>query len=456
VSGSAGRPAWTLRRRLAGALIVTAVVSLLLAALVGSRLLRRAGEEAALRELHRQAQAIAGEATLDGGEARPTLRLMRRALNLSDASLYRIGEDGRAVLAGGDPQLTLTSADIEELRAGRTLEGRRRTPTGEVLFAAEPFAGPRATLVLVLARPAGEGGVSLGPSILAAAGVAVAVAVGMSILLSKRIAGPMKELAAAARDLARGKLDRRVAVEADDEIAVVAEAFNTMAGELQADEQRQRDFLMSISHELRTPLTAIQGYAEAIEDGTTSGEGSARAAGVILGESKRLARLVSDLLDLARLDARRFGVMPEAVEVAPVLESVKSKFDRQAAESDVDLRVDACDATVMADPDRLVQILSNLVENALRYTPPSGRITLGCTGGEITVTDTGPGFHEEDLPRAFERQYLVGKYRGVREVGTGLGLVITRELAAVMGGTVVAANVPGGGARFMVALPAPS
>jgi signal transduction histidine kinase len=162
---------------------------------------------------------------------------------------------------------------------------------------------------------------------------------------------------------------------------------------------------------------------------------------------------VSDLLDLARLDARRFSVEPQAVEVAPVLEAVRSKFSPQAADGEVELHVDACGATVMADPDRLVQILSNLVENALRYTPPSGRIALGCSNGEITVTDTGPGFDAEDLPRAFERRYLVGRYRGVREVGTGLGLVITRELAAVMGGSVNAANVPGGGARFTVVLP---
>lgn len=444
----------SLRRRLAGALILTAVVSVLLAALVGSRLLRRAGEEAALQELRRQAQAIEAEMGFESGQARPTLRLVRRALNLSDASLYRI-EGTRAVPVGGTPQMVLTGPDLRTLVAGRTLEGRRKTAAGEVLFVAEPIDRVQTTFALVLARPAAQGsGVALAPSVLGAAAVAVAVAVTMALLLSKRIAGPMNELAAAAGDFARGNLGRRVTVEADNEIAVVAEAFNSMAGELEASEQRQRDFLMSISHELRTPLTAIQGYAEAIEDGTAAGDANVRAAGVILAESKRLGRLVSDLLDLARLDAHRFSVNLEAVEVGPVLESVTSKFARRAADASVELGAEPCDATVVADPDRLVQILSNLVENALRYTPPTGRITLACSAGRITVTDTGPGFAEEDLTRAFERQYLINKYRGVREVGTGLGLVITRELAAVMGGTVTAANVPDGGARFTLSLPA--
>lgn len=444
----------TLRRRLAAFLILTAVVSLALAALVGTSLIRRAEERTALAELRRQAQAIAGEAALVGGEPRPTLRLVRQTLNLSDASLYRIGA-GRVVLVGGEPQFDLAARDIEQLRAGRPVEGRTPTAAGEALYVARPIAGPRSRLALVLARTVQQGPrIPLGPATLAAAGLAIAAAAGMSLILSKRISGPVNELADAARDLAGGDRSRRVSVDADDEIAVLAEAFNTMADELQADESMQRDFLMSISHELRTPLTAIQGYAEAIEDGTAGADG-VRAAGVIVGESKRLARLVSDLLDLARLDARRFSVHPEPVDVPGVLETVRGNFARTGSE--VDLVAEGCDATVRADRDRLIQVLSNLVENSLRYTPAGGRIVLSCSEGDrvtIEVTDTGPGFEDEDLARAFERQYLWSKYRGLREVGTGLGLVITRELAQLMEGEVRAANVPSGGARFSVILPA--
>ncbi len=449
------RGRWTLRRRLAGALVLTAVVSLALAAVVGTRLIRRAEEQVALTELRRQAERLGSEAGLTVDEPRPALRLVRQTLNLSDASLYRIGPR-RAVLLGGEPQFQLTPGDLAALRSGRTLEGRRESAAGEALFVAAPVSAPRATLALVLARPAQQGAqIPLGPSALAAVALAVAVAAGMAFVLSKRISEPMTELAAAAGDVARGDLDRRVKVGGDDEIAVVADAFNSMAGELKENDRRQRDFLMSISHELRTPLTAIQGYAEAIEDGTSRGDDT-RAAGVIVGESKRLARLVSDLLDLARLDAHRFSVRLEPVDVAGVLEAVKSKFERTG--DGVTIEVGSCAATVTADPDRLIQVLSNLLENALRYTPPGGRIGLSCArlpdSVAIEVADNGPGFQDEDLGRAFERQYLWSKYRGVREVGTGLGLVITRELAQLMGGSVAAANVAGGGAKFTLVLPA--
>lgn len=442
-----------MRRRLAGALVLTALVSLILAAVVGTGLIRRAEEQAALTELRRQAERLGGEASLTGEEPLTALRLVRRALDLSDASLYRIAPN-RAVLVGGEPQFVLTDADLTALRSNQTLEGRRQTGNGEAVFVAAPISAPRSKLVLVLSRPVQQGPrIPLGPSGLAAAALAVGAATGMALVLSKRISEPMGELAAAADDVAKGNLDRRVAVDGEDEIAVVAEAFNSMAAQLKQNEQRQKDFLMSISHELRTPLTAIQGYAEAIEDGTIDGQ-DARAAGVIVGESKRLGRLVSDLLDLARLDAHRFSVRLEPVEVASILDAVQSKFMHRA--EGVDLEIDPCVATAQADPDRLVQVLSNLMENALRYTPAGGRIRLGCseTSDRVVfeVTDSGPGFQDQDLPRAFERQYLWTRYRAVRQVGTGLGLVITKELVLLMGGSIEASNVPGGGAMFTVSL----
>lgn len=437
-------------------MILTATFSLLVAAALGTRLIRKAQDAVALAELRRQAQSIAGEAALVGAQPRQTLRLVRRALGLSGASLYRISPNGITLL-GGDADLPPSGSDIRRLIGGETLQGRRNTAAGEVIFVARPVAGRRPILALVLARPAAQGrALPVAPSVLMAAFLAVGVAILISVFLARRIAGPMLQLAAAADDLAKGDFTRRVRIAGEDEIAHVGRAFNKMAEDLQASERRQREFLLSISHELRTPLTAIQGYAEAIEDGTAGGESHAQAAGVIIGESKRLTRLVSDLLDLASLNASRFSVSREPVQVASVLDKVQRNFGPQSLQAGVSLQAEPSMAVVMSDQDRLVQVLSNLVENALRYTPAGGRIVMSCIDdGDwalIQVADTGPGFHRDDLEHAFEGQYLWSRYRGLRDVGTGLGLVITRELVRAMGGDVRAANAPGGGASFTVRL----
>lgn len=438
-------------------MILTATVSLVLAAALGARLIRKAEQGVALSELRRQADAIAGEVSLVGAQPRQTLRLVRRALNLSDASLYRVSAAGRVTLLEGSPQFELSASDVSALGAGRTLEGTRTTSSGPVVFVAAPLGRPN-RFILLLTRPEGAGSsVPVGGSVLAAALLAVGVAASISIVLSRRIAGPMLELADAAQDLAKGAFERRVRVAGDDEIAHLGGAFNQMAQDLQADHRRERDFLMSISHELRTPLTSIQGYAEALQDGTASGESDGQATRVIVEEAKRLARLVSDLLDLARLNARQFSVQQQTVDVLRLLETACNNISPQSSAAGVAVAVHGPAVQAEADPDRLLQVVTNLMENALRYTPSGGRVTLSCrqqqAGVVLEVADTGPGFQEQDLELAFERQYLWRKYRGVREVGTGLGLVITRELVRIMGGSVEAANAPGGGAIFTVRLP---
>ncbi|HVF12656.1 MAG TPA: HAMP domain-containing sensor histidine kinase, partial [Actinomycetota bacterium] len=275
--------------------------------------------------------------------------------------------------------------------------------------------------------------------------------------LSRKIADPLRELAAAASDIAAGGFDRRVPVTSDDEIGVVAESFNQMAQDLGDADRRQREFFLSVSHELRTPLTAIQGYAEALEDGTAEGDKAREAAGVIAGESRRLNRLVSDVLDLARIDARRFQTALEDVDLGMTFLSVKNAFQNKAADASVVIAVADSDLRVRADPDRLTQVLSNLVENALRYSPAGSTIAIDTSVSEgtcrIEVSDSGIGLQPEDLSRAFERQYLWSKYRGLRDVGTGLGLAITKELVEGMGGSVEASNRPQGGAAFAVMLP---
>ncbi len=240
--------------------------------------------------------------------------------------------------------------------------------------------------------------------------------------------------------------------EGPTEVVALAEAFNYMSEELRQARDAERTFLLSVSHELKTPLTAITGHAEALGDGVVPPE---RVAEVILRESKRLERLVRDLLDLARLDAHVFGVHPQRVDLAELADEAVERFGPQARTFGVGLTADARrPAPAVADPDRVLQVLSNLIENALRITPEGGSVTVHAEPGTLTVADTGPGLAEEDVLRAFERFYLYERSGSQsRTVGTGLGLAIVRELTEAMGGSVGVESRPGAGTTFTVSLP---
>lgn len=451
------QPIESIRGKVASALIATALISAVLVAAVGVRLIGQASDEVAVAELRRQASSIAQETAFLRREPAQAIRFLSRALGSSGAALYQVQDDGGLLLVGGEATVPLTAAEARALAGGRQVSGHKEVLGSDVVFVGQPIP-QRTGLVLVLGRQAGLEATNLPVArrLLFAALIAVGVAAIVAFFLSNRITDPLRQLASAAQSVARGRFETRVPVHSEDEIGVVAGSFNEMAERLGESDRRQREFFLSISHELRTPLTAIQGYAEAVEDGTAVGDGARNAGRVIAEEARRLTRLVSDLLDLARIDAKRFQVEIEEVDVAAVLGSVSEKFGPLA--EDVVIEVVAEDVKAKADPDRLVQVLSNLVENGLRYTPAGRTVVLGANAAgplvQITVTDGGVGIDEADIPHAFERQYLWRKYRGVRDVGTGLGLAICKELVESMGGSVSAGNAPGSGARFTVTLSA--
>ena len=238
-----------------------------------------------------------------------------------------------------------------------------------------------------------------------------------------------------------------------------------MAAELGRHRMLERAFLMSISHDLRTPLTSIRGYAEAVAEGTADDEESRRrAATVIEAEARRLERLVADLLELARLDAREFSLHPGPVDVVEVARHAALALAPAAREAGLRLVVagDAGPLMATADPERLAQVVANLVENAIKYAGATVEVAVrpapaggGAVeiGPEISVVDDGPGIDPEDLPRVFERLYTSRRQPG-RKVGTGLGLAIVRELVSAMGGEVSVAATAEGGTRFVVTLAA--
>ena len=281
-------------------------------------------------------------------------------------------------------------------------------------------------------------------------GAAVAVA----SVLGARLTRPLRDAQRATRRIAEGDLSARLPEpRGDDELATLTRSINSMAETLERSRGLERQFLLAVSHDLRTPLTSIRGFAEAIAEGKAPD--NAQAAAVITAESRRLERLVRDLLELAKLDARRFSLDVRATDVAEVVTETAEGFRPAADDAHVQLDVvtNGQGLLATADPDRLAQVVANLVENALKFA--SGAITVGAarSGGAVVlwVDDDGPGIPADDLPRVFER-FFTSTRTPARQVGSGLGLSIVRELVDAMGATVRAEPADGRGARMVVAL----
>jgi two-component system sensor histidine kinase BaeS len=301
---------------------------------------------------------------------------------------------------------------------------------------------------------------------LALAGVsALAFALALSIWFSNRLTRPIRRLQSAAGAIASGDLSVRVEPESADEVGDLAESFNAMAGELERSRRAERSFVMSVSHDLRTPLTSIKGYGEAIADGAVTGEAAVRAGRVIESEASRLERLVHDLLDLARLDAREFRLHEQVVDLADDLAELADSFAPRVENAGLSFHASGVPLPpTRTDPDRVVQVVANLLENALRYTPAGGRIELHwstCPPSEgyphgaarIDVSDSGRGIPPEVVGHVFERLYVAEHIPGERPEGTGLGLAIVSELTRALGGSVAVHSEVGRGSVFSVWIP---
>jgi signal transduction histidine kinase len=280
------------------------------------------------------------------------------------------------------------------------------------------------------------------------------VALILAAYLSRRLTRPVLELSRVADEVAQGNYEVTVpAVPGGTEVGHLAERFREMARRLSEAEQLERNFLMSVSHELRTPLTAIRGHVAALSEGLVEDE-EARAVSLetIAEETERLSRLVGDVLDLAKLDARRFTVLSEEVDMEHLIERAYTTFHEEAKRRGIDYRNELHDRPVLiTDGDRVLQIITNLLSNAFRWTPDGGRIDLGLAqeNGAVTVsvTDTGPGITPEERERIF-RPFWSRDGRG-----TGLGLAIASELAQALGGRIDLDTEVGRGSTFELLLP---
>lgn len=296
-------------------------------------------------------------------------------------------------------------------------------------------------------------------SLLVAALAAVVTAVAASLFTARRISRPVRHMLEATRRISSGSYGERVPTGENDELGALSESLNSMALALEETEQHRREFIADVSHELRTPLSTLQGYMEGLMDGVVAP--SEETWTLLYAEAERMRRLVDDLQQLSSAEAGQLTLLPERISAAEILDTATESMLPLFTEKGVELEKAVAEdlPQVTADRDRSVQVLTNLLNNALRYTPTGGRVTVEVENrsGEVLfhVRDTGTGISAEHLPHVFERFYRVEKSRSREGGGSGVGLAISRALVEAMGGEMWAESPgPGKGTTFSFTLPA--
>ena len=446
----------SLRFRLPALFLLGIVLSGIVAALISIRFFQSYTRARAVDELRSESVGIVQLYARQAGlETVPYTRLVRA---LGGDRVFWVPAFKGSVLYQQLPELPEGTVDMQaldarpstidiRLKGARYLAVARPLKLGDNLFGALVVAKPNSQLhsrsVTLIERL----GIAFG------GGVIVAGLLGL--YLSRRLVSPLRKLSKAADEVAAGHYGVELPKpRGGDEIAHLSSRFSDMAAKLAESEQLSRNFLMSLSHELRTPLTAIRGHVSALREGVIDDPTLRDASlGVISEEAIRLERLVGDVLDLAKLDAHRFTVLHEEVDMQRLCERAYTAFGEVAKRRSIDYRSDIqAHPVILTDGDRVLQIISNLLANAFRWTPEGGRIELelsAANGGvSVAVADTGPGIGEEERERIFR------PFWSRDGSGTGLGLAIARELALALGGEIELQTEPGRGSRFVLVLPA--
>jgi len=452
----------SLRFRLPALFLLGIVVSGLIASVVALRLFQGYVLNRSKADLRREAVGLTEVFAQQAITANDTGALPRIARQRERATGDRLFYVGVSPVPGKNVGLELLPQSTVDWRSGRTITFEFTPPRANKTYVAvaRPLKlekkGP-AFGDLIVAKPKTELTQQLVPllerlALASLGGILVAGLLGW--YLSRRITRPVLALSRATDEIARGSYDVDLPeVRGSDEIGHLADSFRQMATRLSDAERQERNFLMSVSHELRTPLTAIRGHVDALREGVAE-DPEARAASleVIAREGARLERLVGDVLDLAKLEAHRFTVHTEEVDMERLCDQAYNAFGEEARRRSIDYakRFEA-QPTIVSDGDRVLQIISNLLSNAFRWTPDGGRVQLelSASNGRVSVAidDNGPGVAFEERERIFR------PFWSRDDSGTGLGLAIAHELAAALGGSIALDSRPGEGSRFELVLP---
>jgi len=361
----------------------------------------------------------------------------------------------RIVLTDGEGQVV---ADSAEKLVGQTVARDWTEPVASILDRGVPVGA-------VYVNPPGPADdpqreaflASINRTLLLAAGVAGLAAVLLTLGLSRRILRPVEALTAAARRMERGDLSQRVEVQSEDEIGELARAFNAMADGLARLEGLRRNMVSDVAHELRTPLSNIRGYLEAVQDGVV--ESKPEVIGSLYEEAMLLNRLVDDLQELSLAEAGQLKLERQPVSPSDIVNRATEAARAQAAAKGIVLQSDLPEELPLldVDPQRIGQVLGNLLTNALTHTPSGGKVIIAARAKqsevEVSVSDTGEGIPPEDLPYIFERFYRADKSRSRVTGGTGLGLSIARQLVEAHGGRIEVESEVGQGTVFTFTLP---
>jgi two-component system, OmpR family, sensor kinase len=451
----------SLRFRLPALFLLGVVLSGLVASLIAIRFFQSYEHSRAVGELRSESVGIVRLEASQAGARDVPIRSLEAAIG-GDRIFYVPIVPGAQLFTGRLPQLPISTVSLDELHQSVPSVFNLSVGTKKkqhYLAVAQPITlGDQLFGALVVAKPTSQlrsRWVTLFERLAIAFGGGVVVAGLLGLYLSRRITRPLLALSEAADEVAGGNYGVEVpSPRGSDEISHLSARFSDMAAKLAESEQLSRNFLMSVSHELRTPLTAIRGHVAALREGVIDDAAMQEASlGVIGEEAMRLERLVGDVLDLAKLDANRFTVLQEEVDMQRLVERAYAAFAEVARRRAMDYRLDvSAHPVIVTDGDRVLQIISNLLSNAFRWTPEGGRVELVLSEDDtwvsVVVADSGPGITVEERERIFRPFW--SRDGG----GTGLGLAIARELAVALGGGIEVRSEPGLGSKFELLLPA--
>ena len=448
----------SLRVRLPLLFLLGVVLAGLIATLISIRFFQSYTRTRAIREVRSESVGIVQLYARQAGVQEVPIDKLQAAIG-GDRIFYVPIVPGVTLFVGKLPQLPRSTVSVADLEAGKLSTLDVRWNSRKFLAVAQPLKiGDQLFGALVVAKPTSQlrsRWVTLVERLAIAFGGGVIVAGLLGLYLSRRITKPLLSLSSAADEIAGGNYGVEIPVpRGSDEISQLSARFGDMAEKLAESEQLSRNFLMSVSHELRTPLTAIRGHVAALREGVIDDPQLRDASLEIIGEEAiRLERLVGDVLDLAKLDAHRFTVLQEEVDMQQLCERAYATFVEEARKRTIDYRREfQAHPVIVTDGDRVLQIISNLLSNAFRWTPEGGRVELELSSENgavsVVVADTGPGIGPEERERIFRAFW--SRDGG----GTGLGLAIARELAVALGGRIELDSAPGRGSRFELVLPA--